>query len=277
MAPQDPETPSPSNSQSENTSKQQLAREVFTERAAFYTTSQVHTDPEVLARVAEYSELSPGSSALDVATGTGHTAFALAERASFVVGTDLTRAMLDEARALQAQKPGLGALTWAVHDAHQLPFGNESFDVVACRRAAHHFSDLDAAMAEMRRVLKPGGRLVIDDRSGPAATSSAHEQVHDIMNALDLLHDRSHVRQHTPEEWQKLYRKHGFDVTHTQPYSKHRPITSLTDGTTPEETSEIHRLLEELSSEEQVIFDLRKVDGVLHHLHWYVTVAGRKL
>jgi ubiquinone/menaquinone biosynthesis C-methylase UbiE len=80
------------------------ARRVFGERVAFYTTSAAHTVPEVLARVVALAAPEPEWNALDIATGTGHTAFALAGHVRMVVGTDLTPEMLREARTLRATK-----------------------------------------------------------------------------------------------------------------------------------------------------------------------------
>ncbi len=134
-------------------SHQDQVRAVFGERAATYTTSASHTDPDVLARVVELARPQGGWTALDVATGTGHTAFALAPHVRHVVGVDLTPEMLSEARRLQADN-GLDNVSFAVADAHRLSFADGAFDLVTARRAPHHFADIEGALAEMRRVLR---------------------------------------------------------------------------------------------------------------------------
>ena len=117
---------------------EQEARRVFGERATFYTTSAAHTDPEVLARVVALAGPEPAWIALDIATGTGHTAFALAGHVRMVVGTDLTPEMLREAGALRAIK-GIGNVAFTVADVHHLPFPSAAVHLITCRRAAHHF------------------------------------------------------------------------------------------------------------------------------------------
>ena len=80
------------------------ARQVFARRAAFYATSAAHTDKAVLDRVVELAQPWPGAVVLDVATGTGHTAFALAPQVRRVVGTDVTPEMLEQGRMLKAER-----------------------------------------------------------------------------------------------------------------------------------------------------------------------------
>lgn len=210
----------------------------------------------------------PGWSVLDVATGTGHTAFALASRVASVVAIDLTEAMLEVARA-EAARRGIANVTFATGDVHDLQFPNASFDLVTCRRAAHHFSNLPRALAEMRRVLVPGGRLIIDDRSVPD-----DDWVDATMNRLDTLHDRSHVRQYRAREWLRLLETNGFDVYAVEPYSQHRPLTSLTNGVAPEDTVEIHAIIDGLDTEQRRRLRLDSVDGELHSDHWYVLLMA---
>jgi ubiquinone/menaquinone biosynthesis C-methylase UbiE len=175
-----------------------LPQAVFAQRAAFYATSAVHKDKAVLDRLVELARVQPTDRVLDVATGTGHTAFAFAPQVREVIATDVTPEMLSEGEKLKSEL-GMRNVEFRIADAHDLPFEDTSFDVVTCRRAAHHFTDIRGALREMCRVLKPGGRLVIDDRSVPE-----EEFVDATLNRLDWLHDHSHVRQYRPSEWQRI-------------------------------------------------------------------------
>ena len=157
-----------------------------------------------------------------MATGTGHTAFAIAPHVRKVIASDLTPKMLEEAGAL-GLKLGVPNVELRVDDVHSLPDADGAFQLVTCRRAAHHFSQIDGALDEMRRVLVPGGRLVIDDRSIPE-----HDTVDPIMNALDRLHDGSHVREYRPGEWRTMLEGHGFRVDAVETYQRHRPLRALT-------------------------------------------------
>lgn len=249
---------------------EELAQQVFGERAAQYTTSAAHADPQILARVVELAEPRPGDRILDIATGTGHTALAFAPHVASVVGTDLTPQMLHEARRL-CESRGLRNVRFERADVHRLPFADASFDIVTCRRAAHHFSDIARALGEMKRVLKPGGRLVIDDRSGPE-----DDFIDDCMNRLDRWHDPSHVRQYRPSRWRDLVRQAGLTADVVEPYIRHRPLASLTDGVPVEDVRRIRETLDRLAPVQRAAFDLREVNGQWHLNHWYLMLRARR-
>jgi len=246
------------------------AKRIFGQRAARYTTSAAHTDPQVLARVVELAGPQRDWLALDVATGTGHTAFALASHVRAVVGMDLTVEMLEESKRLGAVR-GVSNVMLGLADVHDLPFLPETFHLITCRRAAHHFSQIGGALNEMRRVLHAGGRLVIDDRSVPE-----DDFVDACMNRLDRYHDESHVREYRPSEWRELLEDHGFAVEAIEGYVKHRPVTAFTEEVVPENVRRIHEILDGLTPAQRAALNLYDVDGQPHLNHWYVTISGRK-
>ncbi len=243
---------------------------IFGERASFYTTSAAHTDPHVLARVIGLATPRPDWVALDIATGGGHTLFALAAHVRVVIGTDLTPEMLREARRLQEAR-AVCNVAFALADVHHLPFAPGTFHLVTCRRAAHHFSRIGSALSEMHRVLGRGGRLVIDDRSVPE-----DDFVDACMNRLDRYHDASHVRQYRPSEWRRLLEEHGFTVDAVEAYVKHRPLSAFTVGVSAEDVRKIHEVVDVLSPDQRAALDLRVVDGEVYLNHWYVMLAGTK-
>ncbi|MCL5996136.1 MAG: methyltransferase domain-containing protein [Chloroflexi bacterium] len=248
---------------------EQLARRIFAERAAFYTTSAAHKDPQVLAKLVALATPQPDWQALDVATGTGHTAFAIAPYVDHVIATDLTPEMLKEARKLQAGN-GITNVEFRVADVHVLPFEDASFDLVTSRRAPHHFSDIRRALREMRRVLRPGGKLVIDDRSVPE-----DDFVDACMNELDVYHDSSHVREYRPSEWQHMLTETGFVVEYMEPYSKHRPLTSLTQDVDPEDVTRIHARIAALNEAQRDAMRVAEVNGEPYINHWFIMLAAR--
>ena len=102
-------------------------------------------------------------SALDVATGTGDFAFDLARKpkVSHVVGLDFTPDMLTVAVG-KAEKQHIGdKVTFSVGDAHELPFGDDSFICATVGFGVRNFIDVPLALKEMARVVKPGGKIVI--------------------------------------------------------------------------------------------------------------------
>jgi len=114
------------------------------------------------ARVVELSAVRPGLRALDLACGTGDIAFALATRGADVVGLDITHRMVQLARAKG------GAARFVTGDMLALPFGDEAFDLVTTGYGLRNVPDIPRAIAEMRRVLKPGGVLISLDFDRPA-------------------------------------------------------------------------------------------------------------
>jgi demethylmenaquinone methyltransferase/2-methoxy-6-polyprenyl-1,4-benzoquinol methylase len=115
---------------------------------------------------------SPGEHALDLATGTGDIAFALAARGARVVGLDVTQRMIELARgkASAAARSARHAVapTFFVGDMVTLPFRDRSFDLVTIGYGLRNVPDLPAAVAEIHRVLKPGGRVLSLDFNRPA-------------------------------------------------------------------------------------------------------------
>jgi demethylmenaquinone methyltransferase/2-methoxy-6-polyprenyl-1,4-benzoquinol methylase len=113
------------------------------------------------ARAADLARVGPGSRALDVATGTGDLAIELAGRGAGVTGLDFSERMLELARA---KAP---AIEWVPGNALELPFGEAEFDAVTVGFGARNFSDLDRGLAELVRVTRPGGRVVILEITTP--------------------------------------------------------------------------------------------------------------
>ena len=130
--------------------------------------------------------LDPDMIVLDVACGAAHAAEQAAPYVRQIVGVDVTPALL-ELGADRLREAGITNVLLEEGNATELPFLDASFDLVMCRGAMHHFADPGAAVAEMARVCKDGGRVVVADMVPPSA---------EVRDAFDDLHrclDPSHA------------------------------------------------------------------------------------
>ena len=115
-------------------------------------------------RAVDLARVGLGDSVLDVASGTGDLAIELAARVGSggsVIGSDFSEQMLDRARVKARQ------LTWQQANALDLPYESDRFDAVTVGFGARNFSDLDRGLAEMVRVTRPGGRVVVLEITTP--------------------------------------------------------------------------------------------------------------
>ena len=170
--------------------------DVWSERAERYRESPTHAAGADLDLVIAWAEPGPDVRALDVATGGGHVARRLREAGSEVVTADRAPGMRPD----------------VVCPAEDLPFADDSFDVVTVRIAPHHFGDVGAAVRELARVTRD--RVVIED------TLYESEE----MEAAYRLHDPTHVRCYTEAEWRELLERAGLRVEAVEILETRRPL-----------------------------------------------------
>jgi len=183
------------------------AKEQFDKQAAHYDAQWNTWSEETLGWLLQSAEPRAGDFVLDVATGTGFTALAFAPHVETVIGMDVSSGMVDQARK-QAGERGIANAVFQEGAAEALPFSDETFDIVTCRIAPHHFLDIRKFLAEAARVLKPGGRLALVDTTVPddAPETDAWQ------NGVEAVRDPSHVRNHTPGEWRAMAEASGLTV-----------------------------------------------------------------
>jgi ubiquinone/menaquinone biosynthesis C-methylase UbiE len=143
---------------------------------------------------------------LDIACGPGAFVLAVAPRVHSVRGIDLTPEMLRRARVYQAEAQVLNA-AFVRGDAEQLPFSAESFDLVSCQCSFHHLPKPKLVLAEMMRVAKPRGRLLIIDPLAPETDSKF-----ELYNQIELLRDPSHTLTLRLTELLRLIDEAGLDI-----------------------------------------------------------------
>jgi SAM-dependent methyltransferase len=166
--------------------------QVWSERAQLYRESEAHREGEDLDLLVEWAREAAGRRALDVATGGGHVARRLRESGFDVVSSD----------------PAAGMEPDVVARAEELPFEDASFDVVACRVAAHHFEDVERAVAEMARV-STSLVLVADNL-----------RLGDAVEEAERLRDPTHARCYSEDEWRTLFATAGLAVEDVRVFDK---------------------------------------------------------
>jgi SAM-dependent methyltransferase len=210
-----------------------LAQERFGAYAATYATSRSHARGGSLPRLVELLAPQPAWRALDIATGAGHVALALAPHAGHVIASDLTPQMLAVARGLAAER-NIANISFADLRAEALPFADGTFDIVTCRIAPHHFDDVRAFVTEVARVLRPGGLFGLCENVSPdpgmmADGARAVAAAADEYNAFEKHRDPSHVRCLTLAEWRGLVAAAGLHERHVELLDKPMVLGSWAD------------------------------------------------
>jgi ubiquinone/menaquinone biosynthesis C-methylase UbiE len=180
--------------------------EQYDSRAQAYLASAVHAGGADLERMAGLIGQRPDAVALDMGCGGGHVAFRMAGLVGKVVAYDLSAAML-ETVAAEARTRGLANIVTKQGAAEALPCPSGSFDVVATRYSAHHWGAFRDGLAQMRRVLKPGGLALFMDVVSPGVPL-----LDTWLQTLELLRDPSHVRNASLDEWKAKLAGAGFTV-----------------------------------------------------------------
>jgi ubiquinone/menaquinone biosynthesis C-methylase UbiE len=238
--------------------------------AANYSRSTFHTSASRLQEVIDLVQPLPGDLVLDVATGTGNTAFALAPLVRRVIGLDLTTEMLDVARRLASER-SVGNAEWVLADASALPFADETFDVYVVRAAPHHFPDFDAFVREAFRVLKPGRSAAFVDCAPPMPAR-------DVLHEVEKGRDPSHVLSLTTDEWRRHLEAAGFEVelARARELDWEYDEWMRTMAVRPEVAAELATIIESAQGEARAQLHPERREGKLWHAYWHCLIRARK-
>ena len=178
--------------------------ERFDTLARCYATSEVHVSSPTRDRLHEIVP-SP-ESVCDVASGAGHTGLGYAGVARRIVAVDPAPNMLAEVRRLAAER-GVAGVETVEAFAENIPLPDASFDLVVCRVAAHHFSDVPLAMSEMTRLAKRGGHVAVIDMEG-----DEDPHIDALNHDIEVLHDPTHVRSYTVGQWRAFFEANDLEI-----------------------------------------------------------------
>lgn len=245
-------------------------RDSFRNVASNYSRSTFHTSSTRLQEVIDLAGPKPGDLALDVATGTGNTAFALAPHVRRVVGLDLTREMLLEARRVAAER-NVANVDWVIGDAMHLPFQDETFDVYAVRAAPHHFADVGLFLAEAFRVLKHGRDAAFVDCAPPPAAR-------DLLHEVEVRRDPSHILSLTVDEWVRKLEGAGFEVERAEAreldWNYEEWMGNMAVG--PALSAQLAAVIESAEGEARKQLHPERRDGKLWHAYWHALIRAHK-
>lgn len=222
---------------------------------------------------------------LEVAAGTCICGRAFAPYVAKVTCLDVTPAMLQMGRE-EAEKAGLVNMEFVEGMAENLPFADKSLDIVMSRLAFHHFVNPDKIFAEMKRVLKPGGKLILMDMivqekelrdkvnslEKPQDRKDALEELRNKVDFLERMRDFSHVRDLTLGEMRDLYSKNGLQLLLQEKMDIPVSLSGWMALThTPEHVQEeiIRRMEQDMAGGEPTGFaPYRKACGIYFNHHW---------
>jgi len=245
-------------------------RDSFSKVAANYSRSTFHASSVRLQEVVDLVRPKRGDLAVDVATGTGNTAFALAPHVRRVVGLDLTREMLNEARRVAAER-SITNVDWVIGDAAHLPFQDDTFDIYVVRAAPHHFADVDAFLGEAFRVLKP-------DRDAAFVDCAPPLPARDLLHEIELRRDPSHILSLTVEEWVAKLERAGFEVETAQAreldWNYEEWMGNMSIGA--ELSAELAAVIESAEGIAREQLHPERRDGKLFHAYWHALIRAHK-
>src|ERR1700722_15486993 len=198
-----------------------LIRDQFTRQAIPFSTAAPISDAYALAKIVAAGRPGPNDDVLDLACGGGLIVCAFAPYVRHATGIDLTPAMLERARALAAEKR-LENVAGQQGDVCFLPWPDASFNTVVTRFSFHHFQEPLTVLREMRRVCRPGGRVVVVDMYASEEKAKA-----EAWNRLEVLRDPSHVRALSLAELTGLFRGAGLAVPEVGLYELRGEVRSL--------------------------------------------------
>lgn len=217
--------------------------------------------------------LRPEFSALDVASGTGEFARALATRVARVTALEATDAMRKRGELL-LREAGVENVTFVPGVAEHLPFADGTFDIVASRYALHHFAEAATVLSEMARVSRPSGYLIIVDIVSPG------ENLAEKYDFYERVRDDSHTRCLGIDELETLCAHSGFRVRSVRSRITESSVPEWLDfASTPEENRAIvlDAIEKELAGGPETGLSPFEKNGAIFFRQTDVTLVGQKI
>lgn len=242
------------------------SKDQFNRHAKHYATSVPHSSGESLQILSEFAALDRYDIGLDIATGPGFTAFAIAPYCKTVIASDIAEGMLTQARKIAADR-NIQNIRFEIVDAQNIPYSDATFDIITCRTAPHHFSDIPQFLAEVHRTLKPDGTFLLCD-----TTTSENPELAEWHQRAEVLRDPSHAYAPTAFEWRKLVSDTGFEITHEQPSRVNMTFWDwvMRSGTPAQVANHLHQDFATASNAIKNEYGIADLNDNDYRFHWPV-------
>jgi ubiquinone/menaquinone biosynthesis C-methylase UbiE len=227
---------------SQPVSHDDLIRDQFSRQAELFARApELHGDAQ-LKPLIDAARPQPHETMIDLACGPGTVVAAFAPLVQRAVGVDATEAMLEEARRLAREKH-LDNVEWRAASVYELPFPDGAFDIVTCRFAFHHFQEPARAFAEMARVCRAGGCIVLCDGIAPRDAAKAA-----AFNAMERFRDPSTATFLPLATLTGFFAQTGLAAPAIQPFHVTYAIEELAAQSFPvnDDRATLTRMIEEL-------------------------------
>lgn len=255
-----------------NRSNLKEVQQSFSIQACGFENISNFTDKSYMEHIRDCISPSKADSIIEVAAGTCLCGRSLAPYVKTVVSLDATPAMLEKGK-VEAEKRSLDNMVFIKGLAEDLPFLDNSFDIVISRLAFHHFPDPETAFREMARVLKPSGKLVLIDME------AADEELRTERDSLEKMRDISHERMLSRIEMETMFLSCGLTIASEESADRSQRLSAWLDLTKADDKTKdfiTQRMLEEMQGGSKTgFFPYMKDDAIWFDQHW-ILLIGRK-
>ena len=181
-------------------------KEQFDRQAKHYSSSKTFSSGQGLKILTNLLKGRKFNNGLDIGTGAGFAAFELSNVCRNVEATDISDGMIIEAKKIMKERK-IKNLNFNLMPAENLNFNNENFDIITCRTAAHHFTDVIKFCNESNRVLKKESEAIIID-----TITSDQKKLNEWHQKVELIRDNSHKKNLSLIEWKKVFGETNFKI-----------------------------------------------------------------
>jgi len=187
----------------------EIIKRQFDKQAQNFSNWSVTKNTEYQKAYFDFCEISPQDTLLDFACGTGDYVIAAAPIVKYVHGVDISRGMIEIAKK-QAKQANVKNVRFLCHPVENTPFEDESFSIIICRSAFHHFHDYDRIFNEMLRCCQIGGRISIQD-----IVAYSNEKIDNFFEEFENEVDISHHKTLSKEFIKAFYTQRKIKIKNT--------------------------------------------------------------